>query len=25
VFYWIEKAFLHDSLNAVLAYIDEEA
>ncbi len=25
VFYWVEKAFLHDSLSAVLAYIDEEA
>lgn len=25
VFYWIEKSFLHDSLSAVLAYIDEEA
>ena len=25
VFYWVEKAFLHDALSAVLAYIDEEA
>lgn len=25
VFYWIEKAFLHDSLSAVLTYLDEEA
>ena len=25
VFYWIEKAFLRDSLSAVLAYLDEEA
>ena len=25
VFYWVEKAFLHDALSAVLAYINEEA
>ena len=25
VFFWVEKAFLHDSLSAVLTYIDEEA
>lgn len=25
VFFWVEKGFLHDSLSAVLTYIDEEA
>jgi len=25
VFFWVEKAFLHDVLSAVLTYIDEEA
>jgi DNA-binding transcriptional ArsR family regulator len=25
VFFWVEKAFLHDALSAVLTYIDEEA